>query len=450
MQLHFYGAARTVTGSCFMLEDGQRVLVDVGMFQGSVEKRNYKHFPFDPSEVDVLILTHSHIDHIGLLPKLVKHGFSGEIYATRATREISEHMLHDSAKVQEEEAYTLTKKNLRKGLPVVRPLYTADDVKECFRLKWRSIEYGQTVSLDSIDFTFRNAGHVLGSAFVEINTGRKFVFSGDIGERGRLIINDPDFPPESDYLIVESTYGDRNHRSVEGSIDELRRAIVHAFEKGGNVLIPSFALERTQEILYILHTFYRKGELPECEIFLDSPLAIDITEIFANHPELYNKETAEEAKHGNPFYIPNLTFTKSVDESREINEVKSHAIIIAGSGMCTGGRIKHHLKHNLWRKESSVVFVGYQVKGTLGRRIIDGARKIRIYGEEIAVKAEVYTINGFSAHAGRDYLIEWATKSDAERIFVVHGEFEKSQKLASALRSHFDCVIPEWRQSFSV
>jgi len=465
MQLHFYGAARTVTGSCFMLENEQRVLIDVGMFQGSVEKRNYKHFPFDPSEIDVLILTHSHIDHVGLLPKLVKHGFSGEIYATRATREISEHMLYDSAKVQEEEAYTLTKKNIRRGLPAVKPLYTADDVKECFKLKWRNVRYGQTVSLDSIDFTFRNAGHVLGSAFVEINAGSKFVFSGDIGEKGRLIINDPDFPPKTDYLIVESTYGDRNHRSVEESIDELRQAILDTFERGGNVLIPSFALERTQEILYILHIFYRKGELPECEVFLDSPLAIDMTEIFANHPELYNKETAEEAKHGNPFYIPNLTFTKSVDESREINEVKSDAIIIAGSGMCTGGRIKHHLKHNLWRKESSLVFVGYQVKGTLGRRIIDGAKKVRIYGEEIAVKSKVYTINGFSAHAGRDYLIEWSTKSNAERIFVVHGEFEKSQKLASALRRHFDsvnhrltdrkpvvydCVIPEWKQSFSV
>ncbi|AEA46914.1 MBL fold metallo-hydrolase [Archaeoglobus veneficus] len=449
MQLHFYGAARSVTGSCFMLEDGQRILIDVGMFQGSVEKRNYRRFPFDPSEIDALILTHSHLDHIGLLPKLVKYGFNGEIYATRATREIAEHMLYDSAKVQEEEAHTLTRKNLRKGLPVVKPLYTTEDVKECFRLKWRNVEYGKTVSLDNMAFTFRNAGHVLGSAFVEIDAGKKFVFSGDLGERGRLIIRDPEFPPKANYLVVESTYGDRNHRSVEESIEELKQAIMETFERGGNVLIPSFALERTQEILYVLHVFYRNGELPDCEVFLDSPLAIDITEVFLNHPELYNEETSREAKHGNPFFLPHLRFTKSVEESREINEVRSHAIIIAGSGMCTGGRIKHHLKHNLWRRECSVVFVGYQVKGTLGRKIVDGAKRVRIYGEEIAVKAKIYTINGFSAHAGRDYLVEWSSKSQPEKVFVVHGEFEKSQKLARGLKD-FECVIPAWRQSFAV
>ncbi len=447
MHLHFYGAARTVTGSCFLIDDGAKVLVDIGMFQGGVEKRNYKPFPFEPSSIDALILTHSHLDHVGLLPKLVNKGFNGVIYATKATKEIAKHMLYDSAKVQEEEAYTRTKKNLRKGLPPVVPLYTVDDVKECFRLKWVELGYREEKTVGNITFRFREAGHVLGSAFVELESDKRIVFSGDLGEPERLIIRNPEFPDKTDFLVVESTYGDRNHRSVEESIEELKQAIIDTFERGGNVLIPSFALERTQELLYVLHLLYKRGQLPECQVFLDSPLAIDITKVFLSHPELYNGETANEAKESNPFWVPGLQFTKSVEESREINEVKSGAIIIAGSGMCTGGRIKHHLKHNLWRKECSVVFVGYQVKGTLGRRIVDGAKSVRIYGEEIAVKAKIYTINGFSAHAGRDFLLKWSRMSDAKRVFVVHGEFDKSQKLADGLRKMgFDCAIPEWRQ----
>jgi len=244
-------------------------------------------------------------------------------------------------------------------------------------------------------------------------------------------------------LIVESTYADRNHKSVEESIEELKEAINETFERGGNVIIPSFALERTQEILYILHKLYYSNEIPECQIFLDSPLAIDITQVFLRHPELYDKETLNEFKKKNPFYIPNLQFTRSVDESKEINEVKSGAIIIAGSGMCNGGRVKHHLKHNLWRKECSIVFVGYQVKGTLGRRIIDGAKKVRIYGENIVVKAKIYTINGFSAHAGRDFLIEWSSRSEANKVFIVHGEYDKNLMLSNILRQRgFECVIP--------
>jgi metallo-beta-lactamase family protein len=451
MELHFYGAARTVTGSCFLIEDDAKVLVDIGMFQGGVEKRNYRSFPFDPSDVDALILTHAHLDHVGLLPKLVKKGFNGVIYSTKATKEIAKHMLYDSAKIQEEEAYTRTKKNLRKGLPPVVPLYTEDDVKECFRLKWVELSYGRDESVGDVSFRFGEAGHVLGSAFVELESDKRIVFSGDLGEPERLIIRNPEFPDRADFLVVESTYGDRYHRSVEESIEELRQAIVDTFERGGNVLIPSFALERTQELLYVLHMLYKRGQLPECQVFLDSPLAIDITKIFLSHPELYNDETAKEAKESNPFWVPGLQFTKSVEESREINEVKSGAIIIAGSGMCSGGRIKHHLKHNLWRKECSVVFVGYQVKGTLGRRIVDGAKSVRIYGEEIAVRAKIYTINGFSAHAGRDFLLKWSAKSDARKVFVVHGEFDKSQKLAEGLKKMgFECIIPEWRQKVAL
>ena len=448
MNLTFCGAARTVTGSCFLLEDSSRILIDVGMFQGSVEKRNYRRFPFNPSKIDCVLITHAHLDHVGLLPKLVKHGFNGTIYSTKVTKELAELMLYDSAKVQEEEAYTQTKKNLRKGLPKVHPLYDEEDVRECFKLKWICKD---KFYIDGMHVRLKNSGHILGSAFVEIETDKKITFSGDIGEPNRLIIKDPEYPDKTDYLIVESTYADRNHKSVEESIKELKDAINSTFKRGGNVLIPSFALERTQEVLYAIHKLYYSNQIPECQIFLDSPLAIDITQVFLRHPELYDRETLEEFKRGNPFYVPNLKFTKSVEESKEINEVKSGAIIIAGSGMCNGGRIKHHLKHNLWRKECSVVFVGYQVKGTLGRRIIDGAKKVRIYGEEIAVKARIYTINGFSAHAGRDFLLKWSSKSNARKVFVVHGEFDKNLMLANALKQRgFKSVIPNWLQSFEI
>lgn len=448
MKLMFCGATRTVTGSCFLLKNNSNVLIDIGMFQGSVEKRNRRNFPFDPSEIDYVIITHSHLDHIGLLPKLVKSGFNGKIYSTKATKDLAKHMLYDSAKIQEEEAYTQTKKNLRKGLPKVDPLYTVEDAEKCFKLKWTCKD---EFYIDDMQIKFRNAGHILGSSFVEIDADKRITFSGDIGEPNKLIVKDVELPNKTDYLIVESTYADRNHKSVEESIEELKNAINDTFERGGDVIIPSFALERTQEILYVLHKLYYSQEIPDCQVFLDSPLAIDITQVFLKYPELYDEETLEEFKQKNPFYIPNLRFTKSVEESKEINEIKSGAIIIAGSGMCNGGRIKHHLKHNLWRRECSIVFVGYQVKGTLGRRIVDGAKKVRIYGESIVVKAKIYTINGFSAHAGRDYLIKWSSSSDADKIFVVHGEFDKNFMLAEVLKERgFECVIPNWLQSFEL
>ncbi|MFP4558659.1 MAG: MBL fold metallo-hydrolase [Halobacteriota archaeon] len=450
MHLHFYGAARTVTGSCFLLENGEKLLVDCGMFQGNVENRNYRNFSFDPSEIDFLALTHSHLDHIGLLPKLVNKGFNGEIYTTAATKDIAKYMLYDAAKIQEEEAHTEAKKRVRRGKAPLEALYTSEDVDDCLKLKWKSVDYGDRVHFDNTSVRFHRAGHVLGSAFIEVDQGKKFVFSGDLGEEDKLIIKDPEYPPQADYLIVESTYGDRNHRSVDESIEELKEAINHTFDAGGNVLIPSFALERTQEILYVLNTLCRGGEIRECKIFLDSPLAIDITKVFISHPELYNMET-NEVKGKNPFAVPHLKYTKDVEDSKKINEVKSGAIIIAGSGMCTGGRIKHHLKHNLWRKESSVILVGYMAKGTLGRRLVDRAKTVRIYGDRIAVKSRIFTINGFSAHAGRDYLIKWSRACNADKTFVVHGELDKSQSLAKALSEYgHECKIPQWKQNIKV
>lgn len=450
MNLHFYGAARTVTGSCFLLENGEKLLIDCGMFQGSVEKRNYRDFSFDPSEIDFLALTHSHLDHIGLLPKLVKEGFNGEIYTTKATQDIAKYMLYDAAKIQEEEAHSQSKKKARRGRPPLEPLYTSEDVEDCLKLKWRSIDYGERFHFGNTSIKFHRAGHVLGSAFIEVDSGKKFIFSGDLGEEDKLIIKDPEYPPQANYLIVESTYGDRNHKSVDESIEELRDTINQTFNAGGNVLIPSFALERTQEILYVLNMLFRQGEIPECQVFLDSPLAIDITKVFISHPELYNMET-NEVKGKNPFAVPNLKYTKDVKDSKKINETKSNAIIIAGSGMCTGGRIKHHLKHNLWRKECSIVLVGYMAKGTLGRRLVDGAKTVRIYGDRIALKSRIFTINGFSAHAGKDYLVKWSRACNADRTFVVHGEFDKSQSLAQELEKYGNqSKIPQWKQNIKV
>jgi metallo-beta-lactamase family protein len=444
MKVGFYGAARTVTGSCFMIEDNIKIAVDVGMFQGSMEKNNHGNFPFDPASLDAVILTHAHLDHAGLLPKLVKKGFEGVVYATSPTRELVKYMLYDSAKIQEEEAKTQTRRNLRKGLKPVYPVYTHEDVKDCLNLEWKKVEYGKHMNLGDITITLYNSGHVLGSAFVNIQSDLSLTVSGDLGEPGSLAIMDPELPGKTDYLIIESTYGDRNHKSMKESIDELNTAIHETFKKGGNVLIPSFALERTQELLYALRLLQERGDLPDCQIFLDSPLAIDITSVYSAHPELYSKEAL---MFSDPFRVRGLTYTRDVEESKEINEIDGGAIIIAGSGMCTGGRIKHHLKHNLWREECGVIFVGFQAKGTLGRRIVDGAEKVRIYGEEVAVRAKIYTINGFSSHAGKDFLLEWSRACDPRRAFVVHGEMDISRNLALSLEKQgITAVVPEMRQ----
>jgi metallo-beta-lactamase family protein len=446
MKIRFLGAARTVTGSCYLLEnDGMQVLVDCGMSQGRhSDEINCAPFQFNPPDIGCVLLTHAHIDHSGLLPKLVAQGFRGPIHATPATADLCEIMLLDSAVIQEKDAEWLTKKALRAGKAVTyEPLYTQADVKAVVPL-FRRQGYGETVDLGrGLELRFVDAGHILGSGSLEVwyagaEGRKKIVFSGDVGKSENPIIKDPETIPEADYVVVESTYGNRLHKDQEKSVDELADAVTGTFKRGGNVLIPSFAVGRTQDLLYIFDKLTRAGRLPPLEIFVDSPLAERATKIYASHPELYDAEAMAFLRTGANRKV-RLHFTTTVEESQKINRIKSGAVIMAGSGMCEGGRIRHHFKHNLWRPECSIVFVGYQAYGTLGRAIVDGARRVHVLGEEIAVRAKVHTIGGFSAHADQKELLEWlgAFKNKAE-VFIVHGEEDVAFEFEKVVRSRLD------------
>lgn len=446
MHVTCLGAARCVTGSCFLLDNGRRYLVDCGLFQGSkqMELLNREPWRFSPPEVKALFLTHAHIDHCGRIPKLVKDGFRGKIYASLPTAELAKILLLDSAHIQEMEAELQTRKNRRRGQPEITPLYTLEDVEACLPL-FEPVPIDETIRIaEDLRIAFRTSGHILGSSILELWTGagagHKVVFSGDLGHKDQLIVKDPQSIFEADTLFIESTYGNRNHKSLEESRRELLEAIQYSYHHGEKVIIPAFAVERTQEILYVLGQFFREGRIPSMPVYLDSPLAIAATDIFRRMREFYDEETLAILADGHdPFSFPELVLSRSAADSAAINETRGPAIVIAGNGMCTAGRIKHHLKHNLWRPGVSLVIVGFQAMGTLGRRLVDGERSVKVYGEKIVVRAKVFTIGGFSAHADQALLLEWLSHFSNPRmnVCVVHGEPAVSEAFAALVRTRF-------------
>lgn len=468
MKITFLGAAKTVTGSCFYVEtNDSKFLVDCGLFQGqSVEDElNSEEFPFNPAEIDYVLLTHSHIDHSGRIPKLFIDGFNGKVIATKATTELCAIMLPDSGYIHESEAEWKNRKRIRAGEEPVKPLYTMNDAVECMKL-FKKVRYGELFSLSqSVKAKFSDAGHILGSSILELwitENGKetKIVFSGDLGNKDIPIIRDPSIIESADYLVIESTYGNRLHKDKCTKFNRFIDIINETIEKGGNLVIPSFAVGRTQEIIYELNKHKEKYEnrltkLYNVPVFIDSPLAISATEVFRNNLDCYDKEAREYIENGdNPLDFHRLTFTRTADESKALNNLEGSAILISASGMCEAGRIKHHLKHNLWRKDSTVLFVGYQAPGTLGRRIVDGAKKVKIFGEEIHVNARIEMIDGFSGHADQKGLIDWigTFKNKPGKIFIVHGEKDSMQEFSKVINEKFsiETVIPERSESFVI
>ena len=454
MEIVFHGSAGTVTGSCFRLKSGRRnILIDCGMYQGKkeFEKLNYLPFRFNAKEIDAVVLTHAHIDHSGLLPKLSKEGFRGKVYCTPSTKDLAEILLPDSAYIQEMEVERKNRKALRSNKELLEPIYTLDDVERIIQ-SFKTVEYGKEITIaDDFRIVFRDAGHILGSAIVEIFfDGKKIVFSGDLGRHNQPLIKDHEYIKDTDYLVMESTYGNRFHIQTESKHDQFARVIKKTIRKGGNLIIPSFAVERTQEVIYILKTLMDRGDIPKLDIYLDSPLAIKATEIFSKYPCAYDEiayEMFEKEKDRDLFKFKNLKFSLTAEESKRLNSIKKNAIIISASGIADAGRIRHHLRHNLWRPECTVLFVGYQAEGTLGRKILDGEKSVRIHGEEISVKAEIESIEGFSGHGDQKDLINWVRNFDEIRqaVFLVHGDDESRENMKNLIEQEFNykVIIPK-------
>ncbi|MCQ3979368.1 MAG: MBL fold metallo-hydrolase [Anaerolineae bacterium] len=467
MELQFWGAAQTVTGSMHLLKvNGHHILLDCGMYQGrrkeAFERNN--NFPFDPSDIDALIVSHAHIDHIGNIPTLVKKGYRGPIWATSATRDLAAIMLRDSAHIQESDVAYVNKRRVKQGQKPFEPLYTQANAIAALAL-FQSIEYGRTFSpLPGVQVHYRDAGHLLGSASVTLDLDdhgkqKRLVFSGDVGRTNLPILRDPQPVEGADFIIMESTYGGRYHEPPEEARAELKQMVLEAYQNNGKIIIPSFALGRTQELVYALHVMKDAGELPDVRIYVDSPLAVSATEIFQLHPEAYDQEMQAFIKatnNHNPFGFEGITYVRDVEESKALNELSQPAIIISASGMAESGRVLHHLKHNISDPRNMILFVGYQAENTLGRKILDGQPVVSIFGEEYAVRAKVFKINGYSAHADHNGLLAWLKmaqeRGHPRQLFLVHGEMEGATTLAEAARQQGipEVHIPARGQTFAL
>ena len=450
--LNFLGAIQQVTGSCYLLEthEGHRVLLDCGMRQGQrdEEQGNRAPFAFDPASLDAVVLSHAHLDHSGLLPRLVTEGFRGPVHATVATCALLELMLMDSAHLQESDAEWENKWRQRVGKPLIQPLYTQEETQALLTHRHPHDYDAPFEVVPGVCVTFRDAGHILGSAIVVLEVvdqglSRTLVFSGDLGNRCAPLMHPPTPIPHADVLLMESTYGDRDHRDLNETVEELASILQKAHEDGGNVLIPAFAVGRTQDLLYHLGRLYHQGRVPQQLVFLDSPMAIRANEIYYRFLNQLDLDAQRVQELGGldqlslSTWLPILRSTLSPEESMAINRVKSGAIILAGSGMCTGGRILHHFKHNLWRRECHVIIAGFQARGTLGRLLVEGAQRVKILHQPIAVNAQVHTLGGFSAHAGKTQLLDWAAQfQPAPETYLVHGELDKMQQLQQSLAQH--------------
>ncbi|HPF20654.1 MAG TPA: MBL fold metallo-hydrolase [Syntrophomonas sp.] len=461
MKIKFLGAARTVTGSMHVIECGGLCFaMDCGLFQGSkeIKERNYQDFKVNPQTLDFVILSHSHIDHIGLVPKLCKLGFKGNIYCSFATAELAKVMLPDSAHIQETEVERKNRKLLRAGKIPLEPIYTVEDAMKCLS-QFRPVNYDELFTpAEGVEVRLRDAGHILGSSIVELwleEAGKrsKIVFTGDLGQTNQPFIKDPTFIESADYVVMESTYGDRFHKDVLNRVEKLKQVIDETMKKGGNLIIPAFAVERTQDLLYDLNELYVKGDLDESiDVYIDSPLAIAATEIFKKYTQLFDNETKNFVNNGfHPLELPHMKYSHSQEESMELNNI-NRSIIISASGMCEAGRIKHHLKYNLWRPESTILFVGYQAEGTLGRKILDGEKIVTIFGEQVTVKADIRQIEAYSSHADQSGLLSWLKRYDGtpKTVFLVHGEEKAQQTLAELIRRdiHLQVVIPQWLDEY--